>query len=34
MFDNNSILEILQECSNTLAEDDRYYESLWTLDGK
>ena len=30
----NAILEILQICSNELAVDGQYYESIWTLDGQ
>lgn len=33
-FHTNAILEILQICSNELAKENEYYQSLWTLDGK
>lgn len=32
-FSINAILEILQVCSNELAKEGEYYQSIWTLDG-
>lgn len=32
-FAQNTILEILQLCTNNLSRDNRCYESIWTLDG-
>ena len=33
-FKTNAILEILQTCSNELAKEGEYYQSIWTLDGQ
>ena len=33
LFKKNAVLEILQVCSHELADKEKCYNSLWTLDG-
>ena len=34
LFNKNAVLEILQVCSHELADKEKCYNSLWTLDGQ